>query len=572
MRLSRAFVPTLREVTADAVTQSHRLMLRAGLIRLHAAGVYVYLPLGWRAMRKAERIVREEMDRAGAQEFMLPVLTRQEIWGRSGRLEEYGDLMFRLTDRKGALFSLAPTHEEIFTELAANEVRSYRDLPQIWYQIQTKFRDEERPRSGVLRARQFRMKDAYSFDRDEAGVQVSYGAMRDAYIRAFERAGITAVLAAADSGLMGGSGSEEFLVVSPSGEAWMAQCQSCGYAANVEAAEARAAPFEAPSGPVEAVHTPQQRTIQEVTAFLELPPQRLMKSLLYMTVEGPLMALIRGDHELSESALASVVGSVPLAATPEVIEEVTGAQAGFIGPQGLDDGVRIVADLTLEGTHGLVTGANQDDYHVVGLEPGRDFRVDGYYPLREVQSGDACVRCGAPIEVLAAIELGHIFNLGTKYSDALGAKFLDANGERRSIVMGSYGIGIERMVAAAIEEHSDDAGIVWPLPLAPYDVHILPINWAHDETRRVAMELDRTLSAQGLSCLLDDRELRAGVKFADADLLGMPLRVTIGERGLGRGEVELRVRKSFEMTTAPVAEGADRVRAMLERLDAGEDS
>jgi prolyl-tRNA synthetase len=371
---------------------------------------------------------------------------------------------------------------------------------------------------------------------------------------------------------MGGSGSEEFLVVSPSGEAWMAQCQSCGYAANVEAAEARVAPFEAPSGPVEAVHTPQQRTIQEVTAFLELPPQRLMKSLLYMTVEGPLMALIRGDHELSESALASVVGSVPLAATPEVIEEVTGAQAGFIGPQGLDDGVRIVADLTLEGTHGLVTGANQDDYHVVGLEPGRDFRVDGYYPLREVQSGDACVRCGAPIEVLAAIELGHIFNLGTKYSDALGAKFLDANGERRSIVMGSYGIGIERMVAAAIEEHSDDAGIVWPLPLAPYAVHILPINWAHDETRRVAMELDRTLSAQGLSCLLDDRELRAGVKFADADLLGMPLRVTIGERALGRGEIELRVRKSFEMTTVPIVEAADRVRAMLERLDAGEDS
>ena len=562
MRFSRAFIPTLREEPSEAEVTSHKLMLRSGMIRLHASGVYSYLPLGWRVMRKVEGIIREEMERIGAQEFLLPSLSRRDLWERTGRWEEYGENMFRLKDRRGADLALAPTHEEVFAEIASHEIRSYRDLPQIWYQIGIKFRDEARPRSGVLRGRQFIMKDSYSFDADEEGLKRSYELHREAYLRIFKRCGLDVVTVKAHSGIMGGSESEEFMVPSPAGEDKVVLCGSCGYAANVEVAASVPAPSGGTSRPKEKVHTPGMRTIEEVSGFLGRPPSKLMKSLIFMAGERPVMVLVRGDYEVNEAKLEGEIGPFR-PAEPEEIERITGAPVGFVGPVGLE-GVEILADETIRGQVDLATGANLEDYHWVGLEPERDFRVDRYVDVRTVREGDGCPKCGAGLRVLSAIEVGHIFQLGTKYSEALGATYLDEKGRAHPIVMGSYGIGLERIVASVIEQHADESGMVWPISIAPYEIYILPVNWSDPKTRDAAEELYGKLS-DGHEVLLDDRDERAGVKFKDADLLGIPVRLTLG-RGLKDGKVEVRRRKDGRTWEVPLEDAAGKVEEVLEGL------
>jgi len=562
MRFSQAFIPTLREEPSDAEALSHKFMLRAGMIRMHASGVYSYLPLGWRVMRKVEGIIREEMDRIGGQEFLLPALSRRDLWEKTGRWEEYGDNMFRLKDRRGADLALAPTHEEVFTEIASHEIRSYRDLPQIWYQIQTKFRDEARPRSGVLRGRQFLMKDSYSFDADEEGLRRSYALHREAYLRIFKRCGLEVVVVRAHSGIMGGSASEEFMVPSEAGEDRLVLCNKCGYAANMEVAISVPVPSEGGSRPREKVYTPGMRTIEEVSKFLGRPPSRLMKSLIFIAGDRPVMVLIRGDYEVNEAKLEREVGPFR-PAEPEEVERLTKAPVGFVGPVELD-GVEILADETIRDQKDLATGANQEDYHWVGLEPGRDFRVDRYVDVRTVKAGDRCMECGGEIEIIPAIEVGHIFQLGTKYSEAIGATYLDPEGKARPLVMGSYGIGVERIVACAIEQYADESGMAWPVSIAPYEVYLLPVNWSDPRTREVAEELYLELS-ENCEVLLDDRDERAGVKFKDADLLGIPVRVTLG-RGLKEGKVEVRRRKDGETWEVSVEDTAEKVREVLEGL------
>ena len=562
MRFSKAFVPTLKETPADADARSHRLMLRAGMIRLHIAGVYSYLPLGWRVLRKISDIIHEEMDRIEGQEFLLPILSRMDLWGATGRAEEYGDDMFRLVDRRRGELCLAPTHEEVFTEIAAREIRSYRDLPQMWYQIQTKFRDEPRPRSGVLRGRQFLMKDAYSFDVDDAGLDRSYRHQRDAYHRIFERCGLDVLTVEASSGIMGGSESEEFIVPSPAGEARIVLCEKCGYASNTEVATSKVHRFSRPDREMEKVYTPGTRTIDQVSAFLDVPPPQLMKSLLLIGPEGPVMALIRGDHEADEHKLEAAFGGITRPATAEEILRITGAPVGFIGPVGLS-GIPIVADDALKGEQDLITGANEEDHHLRGLEPERDFRVDRYVDLRAVSAGEECPRCDGALDISDAIEVGHIFKLGTKYSKALGAVFLDAQGQERPIVMGSYGVGLERIMASVIEQHADEDGIVWPISIAPYHVHIVPTNSSDPQVRAVSEEFYKELKAQGNEVLLDDREERAGTKFKDADLIGVPIRMTVGERGLREGKVEIRLRRTGETIGVRREDAVARVGSIL---------
>ena len=569
MRFSKAFVPTLKETPADADARSHRLMLRAGMIRLHIAGVYSYLPLGWRVLRKISDIIHEEMDRIEGQEFLLPILSRMDLWGATGRAEEYGDDMFRLVDRRRGELCLAPTHEEIFTEIAAREIRSYRDLPQMWYQIQTKFRDEPRPRSGVLRGRQFLMKDAYSFDVDDAGLDRSYRHQRDAYHRIFERCGLDVLTVEASSGIMGGSESEEFMVPSPVGEARIVLCEKCGYASNTEVATSKVRRFSRPDREMmEKVYTPGTRTIDQVSAFLDVPPPQLMKSLLLIGPEGPVMALIRGDHEADEQKLEAAFGGITRPATAEEILRITGAPVGFIGPVGLS-GIPIVSDDAMKGEQDLITGANEEDHHLRGVEPERDFRVDRYADLRTVSAGEECPRCDGTLDVADAIEVGHIFKLGTKYSKALGAVFLDAQGQERPIVMGSYGVGLERIMASVIEQHADKDGIVWPISIAPYHVHIVPTNSSDPQVRAVSEEFYKELKAQGNEVLLDDREERAGTKFKDADLIGVPIRMTVGERGLREGKVEIRLRRTGETIGVRVEDAVARVGSILHLTPGG---
>jgi prolyl-tRNA synthetase len=473
--------------------------------------------------------------------------------------------MFRLKDRKQADLCLAPTHEEIFAEIASHEIRSYRDLPQVWYQIQTKLRDEMRSRSGVLRGRQFIMKDAYSFDVDWEGLDQSYKDQRDAYVRVFQRCGLDVVTVSASAGIMGGSESEEFMVISDAGEDRIVVCKGCGYAANTEVATSSPTADIGQSRLVEKILTPGMKTIKDVSAFLELPPSRLMKSLLLITGSGPVMVLIRGDDELNETKLEAVLGQEFRAASPEEVLAITGAEAGFIGPVGLE-GVKVIADLLLRGVVDLTTGANETDYHLIGLEAGRDFSVDEYQDVRSVKSGEQCVQCDGSLDIVSAIEVGHIFKLGIKYSSALGATYLDQQGQEHPIVMGSYGIGVERIVAAAIEQHGDDMGIVWPLAIAPYAVHILPINMSHQESVELGEQLYGQLRDQHVDALLDDREERAGVKFKDADLIGLPIRVTIGERGLKEGLVEIRIRASGETIKVECSDVLAEIQRVMEDL------
>jgi prolyl-tRNA synthetase len=564
-RLSSYLAPTLREDPADAEVVSHKLLVRAGMMRQVARGIYDLLPLGVRAVRRVEDIVRQEMDRAGAQEILMPAVIPAELWQESGRWEKYGRELLRLKDRYDRDFCFGPTHEEVVTDLVRREVRSYRDLPKNLYQIQVKFRDEVRPRFGLMRGREFMMKDAYSFHVDRDDAEREYRVMYDAYTRIFERCGLTFRAVEAGTGAIGGSMSHEFQVLAGSGEDAIVSCDACGYAANVEKAEVRAAPAPAASGgALERVATPGKRTIAEVSTFLKLPAERFVKTLLYTTGSGAAVAiLVRGDHEASETKIQGALGGEPVELADEkTVERITGTPVGFAGPAGLD--VRIVADAALRGARAMVSGANRKDEHVVGLDLERDAPSATYADLRQAVAGDGCPRCErGTFGAHRGIEVGQVFYLGTKYSESMKAHFLGADGQERPIEMGCYGIGITRTVAAAIEQHHDAAGIVWPAPLAPFGAHVIPVNAGDATLRETAERIGGELEAAGVDTLLDDRDERPGVKFKDADLIGIPARVTIGPRALQKGCVELKPRAASEAQEVPVGEIVKRVQELV---------
>jgi prolyl-tRNA synthetase len=568
MRLSQYLVPTLREDPAEAEIVSHRLMLRAGMIRRTAAGIYSYLPLGLRALRKVEGIIRAEMDRAGALEVFLPVLSPAELWRETGRWDVYGKELMRVRDRHDREFCLGPTHEEVVTDLVRRDVRSWRQLPLNLYQIQTKFRDEIRPRFGLMRGREFGMKDAYSFDRDEAGAEGSYRAMFAAYTRIFERCGLRFKAVEADSGQIGGSFSHEFMVLADTGEDAVVSCTGCGYAANLEKAQVAAPAPEAAAEqrPLARVATPGKRTIEEVGAFLGLGADRLVKTLLFDAGGEIVAVLVRGDHQVNETKLKNHLGGREVTpATAAQVEAATGAPVGFAGPVGLA-GVPVHADRHVEALAHLVVGANAADTHLIDVCHGRDFTVAAWADLKSAEPGDPCCRCGEKLEIVRGIEVGHVFKLGTKYTQAMQATYLDEEGKEQVSVMGCYGIGTGRTVASSIEQNHDADGIVWPLPLAPFPVHLVTLSETDAAVRAAAEQLVAALDERGIEVLWDDREERPGVKFKDADLLGMPLRVTLGGKSYARGVGELRVRRTGEKSEAPLAELTETVQRLLATL------
>jgi prolyl-tRNA synthetase len=567
MRWSQALINTYKEVPSDAQIASHRLMLRAGFMKKLGAGIYTLLPLGVRTVNKVIAIVREEMNRAGAQEILMPVLCPAELWQETGRWHTMGPELMRIEDRHGAAYVLGPTHEEVVTDIARRELKSYRQLPMTLYQIQVKFRDEVRPRFGVMRAREFIMKDAYSFHRDEASLEEAYRAMHAAYTRVFERCGLRFAPVEADTGAMGGDVSHEFMVFAESGESEVFHCE-CAYAATAERVPVAAAPDAGHGGdaPLSRVATPGAHTVEEVAAFLSARPDRLVKTLLYKVGAGGasvVAVLVPGDRELNESKLARLAGGEPLEmADAATIARVTGGPVGFSGPVGLS-GVPIYADASLRGASDRVVGANAKDAHFVGAREGRDFLVERWADLVQARAGDSCPRCGRPLTSYRGIEVGQIFKLGSKYSDSMDAAVLDETGGRVRMIMGCYGIGITRTVAAAIEQNHDDAGIIWPRAIAPFEAVVVPVNWDHDATRAAAEAIFADLLAAGIDTILDDRRERAGFKFKDADLIGVPVRVTVGEKGLAEGKVEVRPRRSGETLAVPLASAVGAVRAAL---------
>jgi prolyl-tRNA synthetase len=570
MKLSQLLAPTLKEDPADAEVVSHKLLVRAGMIRQVARGIYDFLPLGLRAVRRVETIVREEMNRAGAQEILMPVVCPAELWQESGRWQKYGPELLRLKDRHDREFCFGPTHEELVTDIVRREVRSYRQLPLNLYQIQVKFRDEVRPRFGLMRGREFLMKDGYSFHASAEDCRREYENMFQAYSRIFERCGLRFRPVEADTGAIGGSQSHEFQVLADSGEDAIASCNRCGYAANVEKAEGRLEPApQEPRGALEAVATPNQRTVEEVSAFLGLPPSRFVKTLVYVTDAGePLVALVRGDRALSEAKLKNSVGAAAvLLADEAIVERVTGAPVGFAGPVGLR--ARIIADPLLRGIRGAVTGANEADRHFVGFDLERDAPPVEFVDLVVVGAGDRCGRCpDGRFEIHRGIEVGQIFYLGRKYSEPLRAVFLDPAGAEQTIEMGTYGIGITRTVAAAVEQNHDAHGIVWPIPLAPFPAIVVPVNRADEAVWAAAERVYRELRGRGVETLLDDRDERPGVKFKDADLIGIPLRVTVGPKALARGNVELKMRRAETAEEVPLGEVSARVAEQVTKATA----
>jgi prolyl-tRNA synthetase len=564
VRWKGALIPTLRDDPADAEAVSHRLMVRAGLVRQLAAGIYVYLPVGQRVLDKVNAIIREEMNRIGGQEITMPVLQPAEIWQQSGRWDAIGAEMFRLKDRYGRDMCLGMTHEEVIAWLASKEIRSYRDLPQIWYQIQTKERDEARPRSGVLRTREFLMKDSYTLDPDVAALDRSYRAHHEAYCRIFERCGVRYIVVDSDPGMMGGSGSHEFMAPSAAGEDDVALCAACGYAANVELARGVPATPAAPwSVPVE-VATPGAHTIAEVSAQLKVEPALTIKSLLFMGPEGPVLALVRGDHALHERKLARALGAEARPAHPDEVKTQLGIAPGSIGPVKVPGVVRIVADESLRGGR-YVVGANREGYHLTGVAAGTDFAAE-FVDLQVALPGEGCPKCGQPLAVERVIEIGNIFKLGTTYSMGLGAMYLDEQGQQKPVVMGSYGIGPARICAAAVEQRHDADGIVWPWAIAPFQVHLVPIAGKDGAQTAAAEAIYRELAEAGFEVLMDDRDERAGVKFKDADLLGCPIRVTVGQGLVKEGVVEVRERPSREDRRVPRAEVLATVKEIADRL------
>lgn len=571
MRLSTYFVPTRKEDPADAEVISHKLLVRGAYIRMIARGIYDFLPLGWRSVRKIEAVVREEMDRAGAQEVMLPAVQPAELWQESGRWTEYGPELLRFKDRKGADFCLGPTHEEVITALVRDDIKSYRQLPLNLYQIQTKFRDEIRPRFGLMRGREFIMKDAYSFDVDLESAEKSYDVMFEAYHRIFQRLGFEYRAVEADTGNIGGSRSHEFQVLAETGEDEIVSCTECDYAANVEKAEIRVEATAKPEGErpaMEEVSTPGARTIEEVSAFLERPAESIVKTLIYRAGDELVAFLFRGDHEANTIKIANFVKEALELSDVEVeladnadIEEVTGAPVGFAGPVGLK--IPVFADLAVQGMVDFVVGANKEDTHLINVNSGRDFEVRAFADLRLAVAGDICVRCGGRLESLRGIEVGHVFLLGDTYSKAMEANFLDENGKHQPMQMGCFGIGVTRILAAVVEQNHDDNGIVWPMAIAPYQVILTVLHPNDEEVMGAAEELYQELLDEGVEVLLDDRDLGVGAKFKDADLIGIPLRVALGRRGIKNGQVEFKRRDQAEREDLALGEVKARILAEI---------
>jgi prolyl-tRNA synthetase len=577
MRWSHALIPTLKETPADAVAPSHVLLLRAGMIRQLGAGAYTYLPLGLRVLRKAAEIIREEMDAAGAIELLMPAIQPVELWKESGRFEAYGDLLMKLTTSGGHAMALGPTHEEVITDMVRDLMRSYKHLPITLYQIQTKFRDEPRPRFGIVRTREFLMKDAYSIDADLAQLNQSYDAMYEAYCRIFDRCGLPYLVVEAESGPIGGDSSHEFMVPCASGEDKVILCASCGYAANQERAEVGGPKGKGPArpaaeaGPYQAVATPNKRTIRDVCEFLGVPETTSAKLLVYLADGKPVAVLLRGDRELNEAKLRRSLGAgVLVPADAETIEKATGAPMGFLGPVAIK--IRLLIDPEITLMPEVVVGGNQVDVHFKGVVPGRDFPLENVRDIRNAESGDPCPRCGAVLEIRPGLEIGHVFKLGTKYSKSMGASYQDEKGTEIPHIMGCYGIGINRIVAAAVESGHDANGIIWPLALAPYHVLIVPLQAQNQVVLDHAFALEAQLSAAGIDVLTDDRDQRPGFKLKDADLIGIPLRVVVGERGLKDGTVEIKWRHEAEPKHVPAASAKDRILDEIARSRAVDDA
>ena len=555
MKMSNLLLPTLREVPADAEITSHKLMLRAAMVRKLGSGIYSYLPLGLRVLQKVEQIIREEMNAAGAQELLMPALLPAEAYQASGRWEVFGPSMFKLKDRYERDYCLGPTHEELFTQTVIDNVKSYKEYPMTLYQIQTKYRDEARPRFGVIRSREFVMKDAYSFDTTEAGLDESYKKMYDAYNRIFTRLGLDFTVVDADSGAMGGSGSQEFMVKSPVGEDGIAYCDSCGYAANYE--KAACVPVEKPSNDgdfdMEKIHTPNVHTIEELVEFMGAEAYNFAKTIIYKADDKYIAAMVRGDREINEVKLKNLVGCIDDVelAEPFMVKQITNAEVGFAGPVGLD--IPVYVDKEVEMMKNFIIGANETDMHYKNVNIGKDFTPAMVADIRVIEEGDACPKCGKPVKTAQGIEVGHIFKLGTKYSKALGLTFQDEDGQSKVVTMGCYGIGVTRCLSAAVEQNNDENGIIWPVAIAPFEAIVIPVNAKNEEQVNEAERIYNELKAAGIDALLDDRNERPGVKFKDADLIGIPVRIVVGKR-IGEGMVEYKERTAESSTDKTVDE------------------
>ena len=563
MRYSQLFIPTLKETPAEAEVTSHKLMIRAGMIRKLAAGIYSTLPLGLRVLRNVENIIREEMNATGAQEVFLPCIQPAELWQESGRWKLYGKDLLRIKDRHDRNFCFGPTHEEVITDIVRKEVRSYRQLPISFYQIQTKFRDEIRPRFGVMRGREFMMKDAYSFDCDEEGAERSYKKMYQAYCNIFKRCGLNFKAVEADSGTIGGSYSHEFMVMADSGEEAIAFCDKCDYAANLEKAKIKATDSykKNEKKKLKSVETPGMMSVEEVSSFLKVTPKDLAKTLLFETEKGTVAAMVRGDHQINEIKLKNITGCSEInLAREEVVKEISGAPIGFTGPMGLK--IAVFADHAIQQGANFVTGANKADYHLLNVNEGRDFSVKKFCDIRNVEDGDPCPKCSGRIQLKRGIEVGHVFKLGEKYSKSLKATFLDKDGKEKYFVMGCYGIGVGRTMAAAIEQNFDQDGIIWPIPIAPFQVMVIPLNVNSKEISNAADKIYDHLLKDKIEVLIDDRDERPGVKFKDADLLGIPLQIIIGDRTLKESAVELKIRKDKKIEKV----GIDKIAKKIVRL------
>ena len=544
MKWSKAFLPTLKEDPQDAEAISHKLMVRGGFVRRLTAGAYTYLPAGLKVLHKVKNIIREELNSAGAVELMMPALQPPELWKKTGRYDVIGDVMMKIKDRHGKEILLGPTHEEIITDLASKEIRSYKDIPLTLYQIQTKFRDEVRPRFGIVRSCEFIMKDAYSFDEDLEGMEKSYKAMFEAYTRIFKRCGIPYIAVEADSGMMGGSGSHEFMVPTDIGEDRIVICEECGYAASSEVAQAigKDVTSDAAMGEIEEVETPGLSTVEEVGSFLKVNSSDLIKTMIYLADEEPVAVLLRGDYEVNEVKLKNFLKVVSLELADEKkVFEVTGGAIGFSGPAGIKD-IKIISDLSVQGMVNAVTGANAKDKHFKNVNPGRDFTPSEYIDLREITEEDPCPKCQGKLKLKYAIEVGHTFKLGTKYSEKLNATILDNKGKQKTLIMGCYGIGVNRILASLVETQYDKDGIKWPVSISPYEVVVMPVKISDKELYEVAMNVYTQAKEKGIDVLLDDRDKSPGVKFKDADLVGFPVQVIIGSKSLEKGMIEVKIR------------------------------
>jgi prolyl-tRNA synthetase len=568
VRTSKLYAPTLRQTPAEAEVPSHQLMLRAGFIRKVAGGVYTYLPLAWRTLRKIEQIIREEMEAKDGQELALPIVQPAELWKETGRWEVFGEEMFRLVDRHNREFCLGPTHEEIITDLVRNEVRSYKQLPLLLYQIQNKYRDEIRPRFGLMRGREFIMKDAYSFDKDEAGLDKSYKDMYDAYTNIFNRCGLTFRPVEADGGAIGNATTHEFTVLAETGESDIVYCEKCDYAANAEKSELK--PIVAPAEeelPLEKVNTPGTKTIEAVAEFLNTPIEKNIKAVIFQNEKDQVIcAFVRGDHEVNDVKLQNITGAITLKMAEESAIRAIGGVPGFMSPIGLSEDAIVVVDATVMEMHNAVCGANEEDCHYKNANPKRDFGDVIVADIRLIAQGDPCPHCGAPVKMTHGIEVGQVFKLGIKYSKALGATFLDENGKEKPLIMGCYGIGVSRTMAAAIEQFHDDNGIIWPASIAPFEVVIVPINAKDEAQMQIAEKLYADMKNAGIDVLLDDRKDRAGVKFKDADLIGYPVRITVSPKLLDANEVEIKVRRDGATSNVKVDDCAQTVKDMLKNL------